>query len=60
MTIFVVIVCSIVMTVAGAILAYGAYDTVMTLQEIDKVPPGELFMMEYHKIKSQREALTKY
>jgi hypothetical protein len=47
------------MTVTGAILAYGAYDTVMTLQEIDKVPPGELFMMEYHRIKGEREANTK-
>jgi hypothetical protein len=59
MTIFVVIMCSVVMTVAGAILAYCAYDTVMTIREIDKVSPRELFMMEYYKIKSQREALTK-
>jgi hypothetical protein len=59
MTAFVVIVFSILITIGIAIFAFNALDTLMTLQEIDRLTPSESFMEEYHKIKSQREELTK-
>jgi hypothetical protein len=59
MTLFVVIVFSVLLTIGVAVFTYNAYDTLMVLQEIDRLTPREFFMEEYHKIKSQRESLTK-
>jgi hypothetical protein len=56
---FVVIVFSVLLTIGVAIFVWNAWDTLMTLQEIDRLTPREFFMEEYNKIKSQREELTK-
>lgn len=52
---FVVIVFSVILTIGLAIFVWNAYETLMVLQEIDRLTPREFFMEEYRKVKSQRK-----
>ncbi len=59
MTLFVTVLFLIPVSAAVAILTYIIYDSFVTIKEINRVPPDQVFLEEYQKIKSSRENGTK-
>lgn len=54
MTVFVVLVFSIIIAFAVAVLSYLVYDTVIMMAELEAFTPDEVFMQAFRQVKKER------